>query len=153
MEGGIKPFFPPDFMVSRLPVKKLSTHRGAFGSRLELGRGHRSVRTIGVRWQTWIMKYDAAIMLFGIVVLSFCNVVVSLGFSFFLRVQKPLPELSAFFLHFHYLVTSLAVLWLLAGILAFIFLKNAVRYFYLLVWLQLAISAYIWYSTLHFLSN
>jgi hypothetical protein len=157
----VKDQLPEDyrnFLVPKLHKEKTVSRyarngRWHYRLRLELGRDRRSVRPIGMRWQTWITKYNTAIMLFGVVVLSFCNVVVALGFNFFLGVQKPLPELSAFFLHFHYLVTSLAILWLLAGILAFFFLKSAVRHIYVLVWLQLGISAYAWISTLHFLAR
>ncbi len=126
---------------------------GSCGSRLELGRDRHSVRSIGMRWQTLSIKYDAAIMLFCIVGLSFCNVLVALGFNLFLGIQKPLPEPSAFFFHFHYLVIFLAVLWLLAGIVAFFFLRSIMRHIYVLVWLQLAISVYAWLSTLFILGK
>jgi hypothetical protein len=92
-------------------------------------------------------------LLFMIVALSFCNVVISLGFGFFLKASKPLPEWSAFFVHFRYLVTSLAIFLLVAGGWAFVASKRALAYIYFLVWLQLVILTYTWISTLYFLAK
>ncbi len=99
---------------------------------------------------TWASKYRAGLLLFAIVMLSICNVVIALGFRFFLGSLKPLAEPSAFLVDFRYLVAALAVVWLVAGVSAFRFFKGALPYLHFLVLMQLVVTGYAWYSTLLF---
>jgi hypothetical protein len=108
---------------------------------LELGRGGCGVRLVGVGYLRWTPR-DDVYRLFAIGALSFCNVYMAFGIGTFLFPGKTVPKMTAFLLHFHFAVIFLAIFWLIAGLLAFVFQKRALVYVHVLVVIQLAITVY-----------